>query len=130
MALPAMLVKAMYYTSLVFKCTRIGLSPNYLHSKEQHSSATLPFLACASFHHVLQFKSPPTSNVFFFSRAVSTSGATYLVTMACVCLVVRPSVSHRGTPPREIIGSQKFQNQNLFQLILSNFSGGGTPPPQ
>ena len=41
-------------------------------------------------------------------------------------------VSHRGTPPLpvEIIGSQKFQNQNVFQLILSNFSGGGgTLPP-
>ena len=70
--------------------------------------------------------------VGFFGRAVSTSGATYLVTMACVCLVVRMFVSHRGTSPPaplEIIGSQKFQNQNVFQLILSNFSRGGGPPP-
>ena len=32
-------------------------------------------------------------------------------------------------PPPEIIGSQKFQNQNLFQLILSNLYGGDPPPP-
>ena len=32
-------------------------------------------------------------------------------------------------PPSQIIGSQKFQNQNVFQLILSNFSGGTPPPP-
>ena len=40
-------------------------------------------------------------------------------------------VSHRPPPPPapEIIGSQKFQNQNLFQLILSNFSRGDPPPP-
>ena len=34
-----------------------------------------------------------------------------------------------GPPPLKIIGSQKFQNQNLFQLILSNISGDGGPHP-
>ena len=35
----------------------------------------------------------------FFSRAISTSRATYLVTMACVCLYIWLFVSHKGTPP-------------------------------
>ena len=67
---------------------------------------------------------------FLFSRAVSTSGATYLVTMACVRPYVRLYLTEGPLPPTpEIIRSQKFLNQNLFQLILSNFFGG-TPPPQ
>ena len=103
-------------------------------------SATLPFLRCAAmfFHHLTAVRPPDSllgklvlSNVRFetciFSCAVSTSGVTYLVTMACVWL--SGYLYLRGTPPPpEIIRSQKFQNQNVFRLILSNFSGG-TPPP-
>ena len=60
------------------------------------------------------------------SHAVSTSGATYLVTMACVCLVVWLFVSHRPpTPGNHRIS--KIPKPNLFQLILSNFPGD--PPP-
>ena len=38
---------------------------------------------------------------FIFSRAVSTSGATYLVTMACVCLsgCLVVCISQRDPPP-------------------------------
>ena len=39
----------------------------------------------------------PSNGKLIFSRAVSTSGATYLVTMACVWLCVCTSVSHVQT---------------------------------
>ena len=32
-------------------------------------------------------------------------------------------------PPHKIIGSQQFQNQNVFHVILSNFLGGDPLPP-
>ena len=68
-------------------------------------------------------------NYRLFSRAVSTSGATYLVTMACVCLVgcTYVCISRRDPHPPEIIGSQKFQNQNCFSSFWATFPGGPSP---
>ena len=65
--------------------------------------------------------------LFVFSRAVSTSGATYLVTMACVCPVV--CISQSDPPPgnHQIskIPKPKFVSAHSEQL----FRGGGRPPP-
>ena len=67
-----------------------------------------------------------------FSRAVSTSGLTYLVTMACVQL----SVSHRGTPPPprnhriSKIPKPKFVSAHSKQLFWGGGEGGTPPPPQ
>ena len=66
---------------------------------------------------------------FLISRAVSTSGATYLVTMACVRLSVCLYLTEGPPPSPDIIGSQKFQNQNLFQTGKRNFHRGTQPPP-
>ena len=62
-----------------------------------------------------------------FSLAGSTSGATYLVTMVSVgmdgwmygCLLAA-LLAHTHNF-KNFIRSQKFQNENMFQTILSNF---------
>ena len=65
---------------------------------------------------------------FVISRAVSTSGATYLVTMVCVCPVGWLFVSHRPPPPRNHriskIPKPKFVSAHSEQL-----SWGDPPPP-
>ena len=62
--------------------------------------------------------------------AVSTSGATYLVTMACVCPVVWLFVSHRPPPPpRKSSDLKNSKTKICFSSIWATFPGGPPPPP-
>ena len=61
---------------------------------------------------------------FLFGRAASTSGAIYLVAIVSAWLYV----THGGPPPPpNVIRCQKFQNENMFQTILSTFYFWETP---
>ena len=80
----------------------------------------------------LQFHGWFSEDVKVFSRADSPSGATYIVTIVSVGLVAwMLNFWIAPPPPKKKKWSdlkKKFQNQNVFKVILSNFFGKPPSP--
>ena len=79
------------------------------------------------------------SQTLFFSRAAFHERSDlfghygvcmYVCVCVCACMHVCVCVTTPPHPtPQNFITSQKFQNEDMFQTILSNFFGGTPPPP-